>query len=385
MVSTDYITEADVLEHVRQGGQKLRQTYPKLYGFLGGLAGTAPDEFDGSVLDPISKDVQAGAAYGYPLGTAVGIAPIAGGIATAKGVATGGRAAQKGMLRLGGRQDLIASHQAATSALLQDSGQLIPELNHVALAVTKDTIPHILANSADTSTLLIPRAGKFDPRTAPTALHTKDAYTARFDDSFVNKLLESGDNIPRNMLAQARQADRYQTRWPQGGAGMEETVGSADMLVGASRFNSFKGFENSAQGAALLKPGKQSIETGNMISALYSKAEDLGVPPGQLLRQIMQSSEQTFEGFDKYKLYQALRTAPRPYAEVKSFGPTQLTGDTFAGALLMPKSAAMSAVDIAQRDAVVRQLAQRGIPVVPRSPSSQVNFTRASNLQKAAR
>ncbi len=59
----------------------MKETLPEEYGFLGGLLGTAPDEFQrGSVLDTdaASRDeaVRAGAAMGYPIGVALQIAPI---------------------------------------------------------------------------------------------------------------------------------------------------------------------------------------------------------------------------------------------------------------------------------------------------------------------
>jgi len=55
----------------------LRQDYPTVYGALGGLLGTAPDEMAGSVLDPSTAAVRRGAEYGFPVGTALGVLPIA--------------------------------------------------------------------------------------------------------------------------------------------------------------------------------------------------------------------------------------------------------------------------------------------------------------------
>jgi len=56
----------------------LRQDYPTVYGALGGLFGTAPDQFEGSVLDPSTAAVRRGAEYGFPVGTALGMLPGAG-------------------------------------------------------------------------------------------------------------------------------------------------------------------------------------------------------------------------------------------------------------------------------------------------------------------
>ena len=59
--------------------EMLREAAPAVYGALGGLAGTAPDQFEGSVLDPNTERVREGAKYGFPVGTALQIAPLAGG------------------------------------------------------------------------------------------------------------------------------------------------------------------------------------------------------------------------------------------------------------------------------------------------------------------
>jgi len=55
----------------------LRQQFPGLYGFLGGVTGTEPDQFQGSVLDPNTAAVRQGAEYGFPVGTAIGMLPAA--------------------------------------------------------------------------------------------------------------------------------------------------------------------------------------------------------------------------------------------------------------------------------------------------------------------
>jgi len=55
----------------------LRQQYPEVYGALGGLLGMAPDEMAGSVLDPNTARVRAGAEYGFPVGTAAQVLPMA--------------------------------------------------------------------------------------------------------------------------------------------------------------------------------------------------------------------------------------------------------------------------------------------------------------------
>ena len=60
----------------------LRQQYPEVYGALGGFMGMAPDEMSGSIFDPNTARVRAGAEYGFPVGTALQVAPLAPMLAT---------------------------------------------------------------------------------------------------------------------------------------------------------------------------------------------------------------------------------------------------------------------------------------------------------------
>lgn len=68
---------ADVRQLQRPSEPYLRQQYPEVYGGLGGLLGMAPDEMAGSVLDPNTARVRSGAEYGFPVGTAAQVAPLA--------------------------------------------------------------------------------------------------------------------------------------------------------------------------------------------------------------------------------------------------------------------------------------------------------------------
>ena len=87
----DYLLNPQPMK--REGeGSYLRQQFPKLYGALGGLLGTAPDEMQGSVLDPLTAQVRKGAEMGYIPGLIVGGAPPikgAAGLATLAGMFVG--------------------------------------------------------------------------------------------------------------------------------------------------------------------------------------------------------------------------------------------------------------------------------------------------------
>lgn len=70
-------TELPFKLHTKQGeGSYLRQQFPKLYGALGGLLGTSPDEMQGSVLDPNTAAVREGADMSYWPGLLMEVAPI---------------------------------------------------------------------------------------------------------------------------------------------------------------------------------------------------------------------------------------------------------------------------------------------------------------------
>jgi hypothetical protein len=68
---------ADVRQLQGPSEPYLRQQYPEIYGGLGGLLGMAPDEMAGSVLDPNTARVRAGAQIGFPVGTAAQVLPMA--------------------------------------------------------------------------------------------------------------------------------------------------------------------------------------------------------------------------------------------------------------------------------------------------------------------
>ena len=95
----------------------LRQQFPGLYGALGGLLGTAPDEMAGSVLDPNTAAVRQGAEYGFPIGTALQMLP---------GVGPG----QRGAMAVGRAGERLA--ERAVPQIMQRGGlpaQLLGDLS----------------------------------------------------------------------------------------------------------------------------------------------------------------------------------------------------------------------------------------------------------------
>jgi hypothetical protein len=120
---------ADVRQLQGPSEPYLRQQYPEIYGGLGGLLGMAPDEMAGSVLDPNTARVRSGAEYGFPVGTAAQVLPMARpaqAAAKALGptaVGMGERYLQRQGLMPGvvpeGRKEIIGEMSAADDTYLQ--------------------------------------------------------------------------------------------------------------------------------------------------------------------------------------------------------------------------------------------------------------------------
>jgi len=369
----------DVARYFRAGGKELRAKYPKIYGALGGFAGVAPDEFDGSVLDPLTAAVRQGAEYGFPLGTAMGVAPMLGGIAAAKGAITGGKTAQKGMLRLGGREDLIASHGTSAASLVDESGRLIPEFTNLSLAIEKNRLANPWGD-----TKLILRPNRLDPATSPSIIHTNDAFTPPSWMSELSMLGETNAKPTLNALVKARMQDRFLRQYPRGGAGAESEGAGA---LGSRMFNSFKGFEKSPQGAdavlGVTAPAQGELKLFK--DMLERITDEQGGNTAHALRKIMELPGQYYKGFDKYKLYKQIMAEPRAYAELKSFGQTPINADTFSGAIIKKPT---SSTSLAQRQAVEAlrdALADQRMPSVYSSNAPSVDFGVAAAMQKDPR
>ena len=103
----------------------LRTSLPRVYGALAGLAGTPPDQLEGSVLEPGYDARQQGAAMTFPVGTALQMLPGLKGLATAmaaeKLVPSGSLAAQRGVI-IGPSSALWSKDKAFQADRLLKSG-----------------------------------------------------------------------------------------------------------------------------------------------------------------------------------------------------------------------------------------------------------------------
>lgn len=285
-----------------------------------------------------------------------------------------------GMLRLGGRKDLIASHGSKAVELLDENGKLVPELTNMSAAIQKDRLDNPWGEGTGGVKLIV-RPNVLDPKTASSIIHTHDAFTPPSWMSEVSMLGENGAVPTANALVNARMNDRFLRQYPRGGAGAEAEGAGA---LGSRMFNSYKGFENSPQGATVL--GVHIPAQGPLAefrTLLEKIADEQGGNAATALRGIMEAPGQWYKGFDKYKMYKQIMSEPRAYAELKSFGQTPLNSDTFAGAIVQPSSGS-----ITQRSAqyeLMKQLEARGIPVHETTSLPVSDFQLATQLQQMGR
>jgi hypothetical protein len=99
--SRNLLTQTNVLPS-DVDNSNLRESLPRVYGALAGLMGTAPDQLEGSVMEPGYDARKQGAAMTFPIGTALQMLPGLKGLATAmaaeKMVPSGSLAAQRGAI-----------------------------------------------------------------------------------------------------------------------------------------------------------------------------------------------------------------------------------------------------------------------------------------------
>lgn len=300
------------------------------------LRGVLGQEEPGSVLDP-------GTAQNKRINEGTNLASMLADLTPAKALA--GAAAKgamlAGALRRGGRPDLYLSHGADAANLLHKDGNILQELMHPSFAVTKGAPAPPWGD-----TILIPQLGKVDPRTSPTSLHNRDAYTPGYLNSEVQSLPSFA--TPRD-IARARLKDRYKTYWMKGGLNVE----TPDAVLQTMRFPSFGAYEHHPRGGDALidqltqaHPEHTQNISGAKLKELKEKmmlwgekklpgftTDTDGLPFDNKLALLAQAVPDE----DKHKVYgiiKALRNTPSDYAEAKMFGPFQLSPDNFAGALI---------------------------------------------------
>lgn len=88
---------------------------------------------------------------------------------------------QEGAIRVGGREDLFASHDTKLEKLASTQNRAgTVELTAPSFAVTREGVPANFSGGGTGSIQLIPKVGAFDPATSASTLFNRDAYTARW-------------------------------------------------------------------------------------------------------------------------------------------------------------------------------------------------------------
>lgn len=278
-------------------GGELYNRIPQLSGFLSGLMGTAPDELPGSVLDPLREKAQAGAKWGFGLGTALNVVPVlAPGLAMLKGSASVPKlaASQAGAIRIGGNPDNYLSHVFALNKAkaIADSEKLIsPSLG------ISNARPNDYGAGFDPSFVF--KAGTADPADTLGTLINRDGYFANPNG------LHGGDSTysPERHVQEILDTDKRMTqdygakdwRLLQSAPGTGHTMS----IAASPAFKSFADFEASPLGQGRLdefnKLGKygsrdawsqmdENIRRAGLdkhdVLDMY-RADNIGQPPSQ--------------------------------------------------------------------------------------------------------
>ncbi len=284
--------------------------------------------------------------------------------------------APAGMLRLGGRQDLIATHGTSAGGLLNEDGKLLPELTNMSAAIEKGRV----GNSWGNGVKLVLRPNAFDPATSPSIIHTQDAFTPPEWMSELSMLREEVAKPTLNQLLAARQSDRYVRQYPKGGSQVD--IANSNVL-GNRRFNSYAGYEKSPQGAALLGQGPAVYAPD--VQKFVQAMEAHGYEGQDGLSTLMREPGRTFAGFDKYEMFKKLRRTPQDYAELKNFGQAPINSDSFSGAILVqPMPGRHQIAQQAQMYELAQELAKRGIRSRQSTGAAGTDFQLAAELQRRA-
>lgn len=336
--------------------------------------------------------------------------------------------APTGMLRVGGRPDLIATHSTTDLGdLIRESKRRnmgVAELYSPSLAVTKDKVQSNFGN-----TILVPRVGAFDPKTHTSTLFNRDAYTPRYKDfpgSAVQPhpqgYLDVSDGLKADPLRRdakygrgptsnpgARLDDRFLVDDPQGfkmtegaghgnvGLGASELLSPqhADAIQASPAFRSFAAYEKSKAGAGTLRT---FTPPGGLSEQYYN--EFLNSPTGQKLWDLLDSPAfiQPRKGLMNHldeldptdlKAYgeyvRKMRELPSEYGELKVSGPVPITKEHWAGVLLPEGRAKPN--EFGELVAEMEYLQRMGIPVTPYAPGLATPtdlFKLADELQRMA-
>lgn len=373
--------------------------------------------------DTVEAAMAAGPVAKAVGGVAKGAKAVALALADAGAASPLGKTAQRGALRVGGDPRLMPSHETGTENLAQTLNNGTMELYSPSIGVKKDSLMSGFDGSG-LNVKLIPKVGAYDPQNSVSTMFNRDAYTPRYGDyaGKISKYTEDIGEGPQE-AAKLRLGDRFTASSPEKFKGAEtgahnhhdkleriyKALGGGDdkipqaiAIADSPAFRSFEHYENSPLGAKLLEKqppsykyaaerAKESAFQGNL-SGLTDEsmheimraatAQNFGSP--KLARTEMEGSlrnladespeieellynnpaEKVIDGAIDAgrKLRQGYRRLPSEYGELKVHGPTPLTQENWAGAVMQPVpaySGGMNATD----EKVIQALMDSGISV----------------------
>ena len=340
---------------------------------------------------------------------------------------SGSRTAQRGAITVGGNPDLYPGHGTSAAKLLETLPSRAPakggiaELSGPSIGIGKGGPDLSFAHGPGGGVLLVPRVGAFDPAAYPSTLFNRDAYTPRdrllgrsqtykdvrgaLQESFRNVedefdrggryygedpsqvLRKLQANFANKRVQDRLTSDLNKDLWAR--EFPEKSTGNwvhDEAIKGSPAFRSFKQFENSPLGAALLMDkrypdlaegaierwqGQGALDkvfgqgftdflnkpqakwdpavSGDELATQFahyfpSGAAKKGMTFDQFLSVSAPSLRQTILdwGSTPEHLNQAareyrglLKQTPSNYAEIKVAGPTQLSPENWAGAVLL--------------------------------------------------
>jgi hypothetical protein len=293
----------------------------------------------------------------------------------------------------GGNPDLYLGHSAMYNDVMHN-GELPQEFYNLSQSITHGKGPDF----GNGELKFVPQLGKFDPKTEGTVLSAFDNYTPRWPagqgkrvDSMRSAFDASNPEASKELVngANARLADRLTSSFVRGGARQEDTLAvnkrlprygedpkairdrniqskpsSIHDLSQGPRFQSFKHYEDSPYGAARLTSGPEHEKISGQVDGLiHTQGLDQWSDPGeaaQALKNLANGAEGTpYLQTEAKKVISALRKTKSDYGELKSYGPTGINSENFAGIMVSDR------ITGAQLDALRKQAEARGLQVHP--------------------
>lgn len=330
-----------------------------------------------------------------------GAGKVSAALADALAAAPVGRSAQRGAIRVGGDPSLMPSHSTSTESLAQTINNGVPELYSPSIGIKKNDLMSGF-ESGGTDVRLIPRVGAYDPQNSTSSLFNRDVYTPRWESYSGSITKDVAERMQRMGGTTAQAAGWAKTRLKErfvppadekmlkGGEGSTYTSGDtlervlaalgdgdnsmpqAVAITDSPAFRSFAQFEKSPKGADLLvdtsaggKPNYGNIAADAQNKAFRGMEWQSPAERHDIMRQATEYGPTPSLLPEQLQAGRALRDAyrklPSEYAELKVHGPTPVTQENWAGAVVGPMR------DMSEADEKVLQaLIQSGVsPVTP--------------------